>query len=182
MERPGLPEKSNRGTGGKVALQRAITWTAVFPYHTPNETDILIPTGSSTICGCEESRITVSYCAAGRRGSRVPNRQVMSLRARPLSYIGENANLRIKSSFGNGLFLLFFSSSTYGQFPFYYYSHSRLPHSFYYNLTGTRLRGCVRILYMVQSSFPFIIFTTVTDFPIFGIRTQLHSLRFALMS
>ena len=41
---------------------------------------------------------------------------------------------------------------------------------------------CVRILYMVQSSFPFIIFTTVTDFPIFGIRTQLHSLWFALMS
>ena len=87
MERPGQCEKSNKGTRGKAALQRAIK-------------------RSSAICGCEGSRITASYRAAGRRGSRVPNRQVMSLRARPLSYIGENASSRIKLSFGNGLFLL----------------------------------------------------------------------------
>jgi hypothetical protein len=39
-------------------------------------------------------------------------------------------------------------------------------------------------IFIVQSSFPFVtvLFTTVTDFPIFGIWTQLHSLRFALMS
>jgi len=99
MERPGQCEKSNKGTRGKAALQRAIK-------------------RSSAICGCEGSRITASYRAAGRRGSRVPNRQVMSLRARPLSYIGENASSRIKLSFGNGLFLLLFSSSTCVQFPF----------------------------------------------------------------
>jgi hypothetical protein len=37
---------------------------------------------------------------------------------------------------------------------------------------------------IVQSLFPFItlLFTIVTDIPIFGIRTQLHSLWFALLS
>jgi hypothetical protein len=77
MERPGQCRKSNRGTGGKAALRRVITRIAGYPYHTPNETDILIPTGSSAICGCEGSRITASYCAAGRRGSRVLNRHVI---------------------------------------------------------------------------------------------------------
>jgi hypothetical protein len=62
------------GTEGKAALRLAITRTTSYPYHNPNETDILIPTGLSTICGCEESRITASYRAAGRQGSRVLNR------------------------------------------------------------------------------------------------------------
>ena len=114
MERPGQREKSNSGTGGNAALWRVITRTASYPYHTPNETDILIPTRSSAICGCEEGRITVSYHAAGRQGSRALNRHVI----RPLSYIRENAKSCIKSNFGNGLFLLLCSSSTYGQFPF----------------------------------------------------------------
>ena len=35
----------------------------------------------------------------------------------------------------------------------YYHLHSRLPHSFHYNLTGTQLRGCVRILYIHCSVF-----------------------------
>ena len=147
MERPGQCEKSNRGTRGMAALQRAITRTAVFPYHTPNETNILIPTGLSAICGFKESRITVSYCAAGWRGSRAPNRQVMSLWARPLSYIRENANLRIKLNFENGWFVSFvFQFVHLWAIPIYYYLHSWLPHSFYYNFTGTRLKGCVRIL------------------------------------
>ena len=75
--RPGQPEKGNRGSRGKTALRRAITRTAGYLYHNPNATDVLIPTGSSAICGCEESWITASYCAAGRRGSRAPNRQVI---------------------------------------------------------------------------------------------------------
>jgi hypothetical protein len=103
------PRRAIEELGAAAALQQAITRTASYPYHNPNKTDILIPTRSSAICGCEESRITASYRAAGRRGSRVPNRQVMSLRARPLSYIGENANSCIKSSFGNGYFFFCFS-------------------------------------------------------------------------
>jgi len=118
MEMPGQPEKSNRGTRGARQPFDERSRGPPVVHHTPNETDILISTGLSAICGCEGSRMTASYRAAGRRGSRVPNRQVMSLRARPLSYIGENANSCIKSSFGNGWFLLFFSLSTYGQFPF----------------------------------------------------------------
>jgi len=116
----------------------------------------LIPTGSSAICGCEESRITVSYRAAGRRGSRAPNRHVIQ----PLSYIGGNANLRIKSSFGNGLFLSFlvhpFTDDSHSLL-----SHSRLPHSFHYNLTGTRLRGCVGILYIRCSVFVSVRYTFI---------------------
>jgi hypothetical protein len=118
MERAGQCKKSNRGTGGKAALWQVVMWTTSYPYHDPNKTDILIPTRLSTICGCEESQITASYRTAGHPGSCVLNRQVISSRARPLGYIGENANSCIKLSFGNGLFLLLFNLSTYRQFPF----------------------------------------------------------------
>jgi hypothetical protein len=164
LERPGQPKKSNRGTGGKAALQQVITQTASYPYHNPNKTNIMVLTRLSTICGCEESWITASYCTAGRQGSHVPNRQVMSLQARPLSHIRENANSCIKLSFGNGYFFFCFSVHIRA-IPIYYFSYLWLSHSFLYNLMGTQLRGCVGILYIIQSSFPFpfltLLFTTV---------------------
>ena len=183
MERLGKPEKSNRGTGDKAGLQQVIMLTTGYSYHSPNKTDILIPTGTSAICGCKECQITASHCTAGCQGSHVSNWQVMNLRARPLSYIKENGNSHIKSSFGNGLFLLFLSSFTYGESPFITICIQ------VYLILITTLQvlnwGCVLeyYIFIVQSSFLFIILLiTVTDFTIFGIWTQLHSSQFALMS
>ena len=178
------PRRGIEEPGGKAAVWQAIARTASYPYHNPNEIDILIPTRSSAICGCEGSQITASYRAAGRRGSRVPNRQVMSLRARPLSYIGENANSCIKSSFGNGWFLLFFSLSTYGQFPFITICIQDYLIHFITTLRVLDWGGVLEYyIFIVQSSFPFVtLLITVTDFLylVFGlcyIPYGLHSCR-----
>jgi hypothetical protein len=155
MERPGQPEKSNRGTGGGQPFDEQSCGLPVIYIIIQMKLTSWYPQNWVPFVAAREAGLQQAIVLLVTKALMCQIDKSWAYES-DLWAISERMPI-CASSWVLGMVCLFLFQFIHLQaIPIYYYLHLRLPHLFHYNLTGTWLRGCVRILYTVQSSFLFV--------------------------